>query len=196
MELDHRYNAAAPIWSQMLEQHRFPAAYRHLASFAPTDRALRMVDVGAGSGDFSTAYCAMRQRPVDHVLLDRADNMLAEAQRAHPQAQTICEDLAAHSPAKPYDVTLCAHVIEHCPDPFAAMSHLARITAPGGTLLLAISKPHFCQVFIWLKWRHRWFSTADITAMGASAGLTLRAVVPFPTGVPSRVSQGYVFEKP
>lgn len=196
MELDRKYNAAAPNWRRMLEEHSFPAAYRRLAEHSPKDRAHHMVDVGAGSGDFSKAYLQVRQRPVHHVLLDRAEAMLSQAQTACPRAETTCQDLAQYRPSAPFNVTLCAHVIEHCPDPSAALVHLARITAPGGTLLLAVSRPHFCQIFIWLKWRHRWFGAEVVQRMGAAAGLELKTIVAFESGVPARVSQGYVFVKP
>lgn len=196
MELDRRYNAAAPNWRRMLEVHGFPAAYRQLADYAPKSRARRMIDVGAGTGELSKAYCEARQRPVEHILLDRAQSMLDQAQSSFPAADIVQRDLSEFEPDQPFDLTLCAHVVEHCPDPQLAFEHLARITEPGGTLLLAISRPHLCQVFIWLKWRHRWFDAEKVRRMGAAAGLKLRFVVPFESGVPARVSQGYVFEKP
>lgn len=196
MELDRRYNAAAPNWRRMLEDHGFPAAYRKLATEAPHSRAQRLIDVGSGSGDLSKAYCQVRQRPIEHVLLDRARSMLDQAQQTFPSAAAIQQDLFEYMHIQPFDVTLCAHVIEHCPNPQAAFHHLARITAPGGSLLLAISRPHFCQVFIWLRWRHRWFSADAVKAMGEAAGLELRRTIPFEKGVPARVSQGYHFVKP
>ena len=196
MELDRRYNAAAPNWRRMLEDHGFPAAYRQLARHAPESRAQRMIDVGAGSGELSKAYIEECQRPIEHVLLDRSEGMLEQARAAFPLAMTVQEDLAVYEPEHPFDITLCAHVIEHCPEPTEALAHLARITAPGGTLLLAVSRPHICQVLIWLKWQHRWFSASDVERMGRMAGLNLKTMVPFDHGVPARVSQGYVFVKP
>jgi ubiquinone/menaquinone biosynthesis C-methylase UbiE len=195
MDLVERYNAAAPVWRHMLESHGFPDAYRTLANHAQVEPAEYMIDVGAGSGAFSTAYYELRQQPRHHVLLDTANAMLEMALAAHPKARALCEDLSDHSPKQLYDLVLCAHVIEHCPDPAAALADLARITAPGGTVLLAVSKPHFCQLFIWLKWQHRWFSAAQVQNMAKATGLHLRETVPFAKGVPARVSQGYVFKK-
>lgn len=196
MELDQRYNAAAPKWRRMLAKMGFPLAYQTLADHAPRQRALRMVDLGVGSGDLSKAYCERRQRPLHHVLLDRSPAMLTEASKVFPKAALACEDLADHHPPIPYDMVLCAHVIEHCPSPQDALKHIARITTPGGSVLLAVSKPHVCQYLIWFKWRHRWFSEHDVVAMAQRAGLVPTTLVPFKHGVPSRVSQGYVFTKP
>ncbi|CUI62691.1 class I SAM-dependent methyltransferase [Cognatishimia activa] len=196
MELHERYTLAAPRWRGMLETHGFPAAYSHLAKHAPMDRARHLIDVGAGSGAFSKAYCELRQNPLEHILLDQSQAMLDQAASDHPRAKTICQDFQALEQDNHYDMVLCAHVIEHCPGPIEALGHIARITAPGGCILLAVSKPHLCQFFIWLKWRHRWFSESKIKDIGANAGLVHCATVPFPLGVPARVSQGYVFQKP
>ncbi|MFY0596662.1 MAG: class I SAM-dependent methyltransferase [Cognatishimia sp.] len=196
MELDQRYNAIAPSWQHMLEKMGFPAAYRALAQQAPPKRALHLIDVGAGSGELSQAYCETQQRPLNHVLLDRSEAMLAEAQKTSPTAALACEDLANHFPSTAYDVVLCAHVIEHCASPLVALKHISRMTAPGGTVLLAVSKPHMCQFLIWIKWRHKWFAAETVVAMAQQAGLKLTSLVPFENGIPARISQGYVFTKP
>lgn len=196
MALNHKYNAAAPNWRQMLENHGFPAAYRQLASAAPQQRALRLIDIGAGSADFTRAYCDLRQRPVHLTFLDRAQAMIDEARRAFPMAHCTCQDLMDFTPPAPFDVILCAHVIEHCPCSSAALTQIAKLLTPGGTLLLAVSRPHICQALIWPKWRHRWFSPRQVQTMGAVAGLSLMRQIAFRKGVPARLSHGYVFTKP
>jgi demethylmenaquinone methyltransferase/2-methoxy-6-polyprenyl-1,4-benzoquinol methylase len=123
--------------------------------------------------------------------------MLTEARRTLGASvtctQAVLEDF---HPEQGYDVTLCAHVIEHCRSPAEAMRHLARITQPGGLIFLAVSRPHICQALIWFKWRHRWFSPETVTRMAQDAGLQNLETLSFERGVPARVSQGYVLRKP
>ena len=86
---------------------------------------------------------------------------------------------------------LAAHVIEHLADPAAGLARLAGWLAPGGSLLLVASRPHWCQWPIWLRWRHRWFAPDAVAAMADAAGLRLAALHRFPAGPASRTSLGY-----
>ena len=63
----------------------------------------RVVDLGCGPGN-STAL--LRERWPDAVLegLDSSQDMLAAARRDHPGIAFVAGDIAAWSPAEPYDV--------------------------------------------------------------------------------------------
>lgn len=76
------------------------------------------------------------------------------------------------------------------------MRHLWRLVAPGGTLLMIISRPHWCQWFIWLRWRHRWFAAQKIRAAATSLNIGETEVFRFARGAPKRTSFGYAFFKP
>lgn len=200
MELTKKYDAAAIDWRERLEKMRFPAAYRHLCASLPSMANASVADIGCGTGALSKAYCDTQGRPRTLTLVDPSMQML-DAARAHlaGHATDIRQRVTTLDGLEPYtlfDATLCAHVIEHCADPKTAMHHLARVTKPGGYIALAVSKPHVCQLLIWLRWQHRWFSQKQVIQMGRGAGLDLLETITFPNGVPARVSQGFIFQKP
>ncbi len=200
MDLVKRYDRIAPKWSGLISELGFPAAYRSLATQAPHVSTGLICDVGSGSGALSQAYIMAKGTNAQFTLLDQSKPMLQQAQKAlrlhGHEAVAECCDLAEFVPAQLFDLTLCAHVIEHCPNAANALADVARITRPGGHVILSVSKPHLCQWVIWLRWQHRWFSADQMKGMGQRAGLKLVSIVPYQTGVPARVSQGYIFEKP
>jgi hypothetical protein len=93
-------------------------------------------------------------------------------------------------------LVLGAHVIEHCADPTQALAKMYDLLAPGATLLLVISRPHWCQWFIWLLWRHRWYSEIRVRQMAKAAGLPCPICHRFTAGPPQRTSFGYSFSRP
>ncbi len=94
-----------------------------------------------------------------------------------------------------FQTILASHVIEHCDDPGDALARLAGHLAPDGRLILSVSKPHWCNWLIWLRFRHKWFRPDTIRDLASNAGLTRIAVHHFSSGPPSRTSLGYVFRK-
>jgi SAM-dependent methyltransferase len=53
-------------------------------------------------------------------------------------------DLCKSDPPDQFDVVLCEQVLEHVPDPLAAVKNLYRLCRPGGTLL--VSTPFLIRV--------------------------------------------------
>ncbi|MDC0738866.1 class I SAM-dependent methyltransferase [Cognatishimia sp. SS12] len=199
MTLQEQYDQAAPRWATRLSALGFTPAYAALMAAAAPRHTGSLCDVGAGSGALSQAFYARFGAPKRHVLLDTSAAMLQTARAALPattQIETEQALLADYRPQCGFDVTLAGHVIEHCPSPETALQQIAALTRPGGTVILAVSHPHICQIVIWLKWRHRWFRQDDVCAMAARAGLRLSRILRFETGVPARISRGYIFTKP
>lgn len=199
--LSLQYDNAAAWWGNAMERHGYRSAYRALIEASIGDTSMQNVcDMGTGTGAFAQAFCAVTS-PVNHLtlvdfsaqMLEKArDNLTLFARRL----TTVHASLEQYKPTQPFDLILCAHLIEHCPDPNKAMEHLANMLAPNGTLLLVASRPHWCQWLIWLTWRHRWFSQHVVAQMGADAGLTLQTITPFTSGPPKHTSLGYFFTKP
>jgi len=121
-------------------------------------------------------------------MRDQAAGALA---RRGAQADCHATAIGALRPSAPFDHLLLAHVIEHVPDPVAALRHLRGLVTPDGRLWLVVSKPHWCNAIIWLHWRHRACRAAEIAECLAAAGWHLEATRAFPSGPPSRTSQGY-----
>lgn len=192
-----RYDRAASIWQRKLAALGYPAAYREaLATLLPWHLPYdRIMDVGCGAGDFAAAFAAERGPIPILTLVDPALAMLNVAKsRLRPFAQQVsaqARPIEGLQAIPRQDVILCAHVIELCADPTAALRRLGSLLAPGGAILLVVSKPHWCNRLIWLRWRHQSFSRADVLALIAESGLCCTADMGFSRGPPSRTSHAY-----
>ena len=153
------YNKAASGWHHRINALGYPGAYRAaIDALLPADMPVhRLMDAGCGAGDFAAAYLQMRPRPDVLTLADPAAAMLHEAavrlQGAADQVlllEGVLNDLPMH-PSQ--DLILCAHVIDHCPDPVLALRALARSLTARGAILLIATKPHWCTRLIRWVWR-------------------------------------------
>ncbi len=176
----------------------YPAAYRGFVAACGPGRAETVLDAGCGAGDFATAWCAVRGQAGQLTLLDPAPAMLAQAiaRFQGERVRAICDGLGALEGCGGQDVILCAHVIEHLDDPGAGIAALGRALAPQGRILLVVSKPHWCNRLIWLRWRHRTLAPREVRRLIAGAGLVCHAEHAFAAGPPSRTSRGYVLTHP
>jgi ubiquinone/menaquinone biosynthesis C-methylase UbiE len=201
MLLAERYDLGADKWTMALERLGFPAAYRSL--FAELDLYIRdkdICDVGTGCGDFVAALTRVSGPSNSLTLIDPSRNMLAKAktrlrsecQRLHTNANGL-ENLRDHSK---FDVVLGGHVLEHLTKPEEGLRQIFQLLRPGGRLVLSVSKPHVCQWLIWLKWRHGWFRSQQVTELLDRTGFTAISVRQFPCGVPARCSYAYVATRP
>ncbi|WP_410056058.1 class I SAM-dependent methyltransferase [Roseobacter sp. HKCCA0434] len=111
------------------------------------------------------------------------------------RAQIRAGGLEEAGPAR-FDCVLAAHVIEHFADPLGALTRMRDLLRAGGRLYLVVSRPHWCNVLIWLRWRHRTFGEGEITGLVARAGLDVTALHRFTSGPPSRTSIGIVADRP
>ena len=190
-----RYDKAAPRWWQTLERLSYPQAFRDLiAETLPADMSnAKILDAGTGCGDFALALLESHQ-PASLDLLDISADMLATASiriQQHLTPNLLLQPLEDLAPNQ-YDLILSAHVIEHCPDPLKALLTLRHALKPGGRLLLTVSKPHFCTILLQILWRHRAFRPAKVAQVLSDAGFRDITIHPFSTGVPARLSCGYL----
>ncbi len=198
MDLALKYDRAAPSWDRKISRLGYHVAYAGFLRGRVTAVG-RVLDVGAGTGAFALAWIA-EGGSADLTLLDCSPAMLATA-RAGLEARGVMADLAFarledFDPGIRYAAILAAHAIEHCADPAWAVGRLASWLQPGGHLYLAVSRPHWCNWLIWLRFRHRWFSSGQVRAMARAAGLRHRHTCAFDRGPPSRTSLAYVFVRP
>lgn len=192
-----RYDDAAPRWGDKMRALGYYDAYLGFltAQEEPYGAGAHVVDIGAGTGAFAEAWVASRGRPGSLTLLDPSRKMLERAMvalRGRAVEPRPLHGLLGERDLDPADVVLAAHVIEHCPDPLAALRAMRRAARPGGKLYLVVSKPHWCNAIIWLQWRHRTFRRDEILALVAEAGFRVDRTYAFPAGPPSRTSQGLV----
>lgn len=193
-----RYNRAAPNWEQRLSRNGYLAAYEEFLK-GNVNASGPVLDIGTGTGTFARVWVEAGGSR-DLTLLDPSVEMLATAQSnltgLHVAPQIEQAYVETFDPPAAYSTILAAHVIEHCTLPDMAMHRLATWLKPGGKLLLVVSKPHWCNWLIWLRFRHRWFSATSVLRMADDAGLTALKIHTFQSGPPSRTSLGYFFIKP
>jgi ubiquinone/menaquinone biosynthesis C-methylase UbiE len=200
----HRlYDRAASSWHAMILRLGYLDAYRDLVAAAERHMGigawrpeLAVLDVGSGTGGFALALAG--RIAVGHRLdlLDVSDGMLAKAasqlEAAGFPASTIHGDLSVMQGRRAtYDIVLAAHVIEHFDDAEAGLHEMAQLLKPGGLLLLVVSKPHWCNTLVWLRWRHKVFPEAVVVGALSGAGFMNVHVHRFGSGPPGRTSLGF-----
>lgn len=98
-------------------------------------RGRRVLDAGAGTGHFSKA---LADRGAWLISMDLGEKLL-ERVRAKCGSETVVGSvLDIPFPDARFDLVLCTEVIEHTTDPRRAVAELARVTAPGGLLLVTV----------------------------------------------------------
>lgn len=197
------YDAAASRWQSGLDRLGYPAAYADFMSRALSGASAGSValDVGTGTGAFATAWATQAGHADRLDLLDISLPMLEEARSrlawSAEQVETIHMPLGAPGlPDSVYDTVLCAHVVEHLPDPAAAIDWLAARLRPGGRLLLAVSRPHWCTMLLRLRWGNASIHPDRVTILLQDAGLEDITILPFAAGPPRRTSCGFTARRP
>lgn len=202
--LTARYEAAAPTWGRRLAHLGFPAAYRAIMAEAlrrlPLPQGpLSALDLGAGDGAFSEPLVDLAGPRLSLTLLDRSPAMLraAEARLGPGRARMIVGDMAGVVlPWGSQDIVMAAHLLEHLPDPDTALADMLALLKPGGTLILAVSRMHWCSHLVWLAWRHRRFRDAEIRDALARAGFADLNCWQPPAGPPRRLSLACAARRP
>ena len=202
--LTARYEAAAPSWGRRLAQLGFPAAYRAIMAEALRrcplpEGPLAALDLGAGDGAFSEPLADLIGPRVSLTLVDRSPAMLraAEARLGPARARMIVGDMAGLDlPEGSQDIVLAAHLLEHLPDAVTALARMRALLKPGGLLILAVSRPHWCSHLVWLGWRHRRFREAEMRGALVRAGFADIQCWQPPAGPPRRLSLAYAARRP
>lgn len=192
------YDAAAMGWQDGISRLGFLTAYSELMAHSPRPGPdAQVLDVGTGTGAFATAWIARHGRPKALTLTDISPAMLAAAAERLAPVRSLTVPLGTDmADVPPQDVVLCAHVIEHLDNPQAALTWLRDQLASGGTLIMAISKPHWCTALVRWRWGNAAFEPAQALQMLRDAGFVDVSAHAFSSGPPSRLSQGYIARRP
>ncbi|WP_299045784.1 methyltransferase domain-containing protein [uncultured Tateyamaria sp.] len=176
-----QYDDAATWWQATTERLVVPSVESAL------------VDIGTDSGDRADAYCAVYGPAKSLAFVDSTPTMPDVAARTPETAGAghVCTVQASFSdiPSDAACLTVrCAHDIEHLDDPQSAISNPACLIAPRGRLLLFISRRHWCQWFVRIRWRHCWYVKAAVRHMAEAAGRSCDAVMIAASGSMSRTT--------
>ena len=202
------YARFADRWHMSISKLGFPAAYADLMAHdaacrrqGGTTAPQKVLDAGTGSGAMADAVLGQYPAPATLVLLDNSDAMLAQA-RARFEGyggalHSVNADMRSDAlPRAAYDTITSAHLAEHTPDPAAILQTFCDMLVPGGVLVLALSKPHWCTAIVRWRWGHKAFRPDQVIAMLRTAGFEAIDHVPFASGPPGRISCGYRAVKP
>lgn len=196
IDLIRSYDDAADQWRTKIERLGYAAAYRWLvAKTGLNTHGKTLLDAGCGTGDFARALIEVAGAPRCTTLLDPSANMVAAAQRSLMHLTHDIRPMVARLETAPQhnsDIVLCAHVIEHFDDPIVALRCLKARLAPEGRMLLIVSKPHWCNWIIWVRWRHKMIAPSRLKIHLAAVGLRCLWDAGFPAGPPNRSSHAYL----
>jgi demethylmenaquinone methyltransferase/2-methoxy-6-polyprenyl-1,4-benzoquinol methylase len=185
LELADRYDQIAAKWSRLTGRLGYPQAYERLwkqfiykANLIPPAYPLRLLDCGVGTGSFALAFARAWDAPVCVDAVDVSDMMIEQARQRFRQEGYEVSIQCADVCALPYsdnqfDLVMAAHVLEHLPDPVAALKEMRRTLKPGGWLMLCLTRESTLGRYVQLKWRtHRltpeqgetWLNAAGLNA--------------------------------
>ncbi len=135
---------AAALVAALDDQASIPAIKRLRA--AATDLLAarlghRIIDVGCGTGEVARAIARRVGRTGRVIGIDNSETMLAEARQrvagTTPQVEFQAGDVTRLDLENAtFDGALCERVFQHLATPQAAMAELARITRPGGRIVV------------------------------------------------------------
>lgn len=182
-ELARRYDRLAPDWNRLTQRLGFPRAYQDLFDYfirksdlSTTTAPLRVLDCGVGTGDFAHAFAKAWASPIQIHAVDVSNSMISQARQRFKQAGLDARLEHADVCSLPYapdqfDLVLAAHVLEHLPDPIAALKEISRVLKPGGWLVTSMTRESLLGRYIQLKWRTHRLNTKIAKSWLCHAGL-------------------------
>jgi ubiquinone/menaquinone biosynthesis C-methylase UbiE len=116
----------------VLRAHRWRTAENSAAYLIPHLRpGIRLLDVGCGPGTI-TADFARRVAPGVALGIDASADVIAEAQRDHPDVTFATGDVYHLDwPDASFDVVHAHQLLQHLADPVAALKEMRRVVRPG-----------------------------------------------------------------
>ena len=151
---------------------KLPKIIRRFEGHFPVDGALRYLDMGCGSGEFTVALARLGVHHITGVdFLPRfAESARANARAAgvEDRVKIVCHDLRTWEPDQKYDILLSFDSFEHIDTPRPFMARMADFLAPGGRAVLAFGPmfqspygDHMWDFFkVQVPWRGVLFSEA------------------------------------
>jgi len=113
--------------------------FRAITEWTPQDLAgKKVLDAGCGAGRF--AEVALKQYQADLVACDLSAAVEVCRDNLLPQQPLVCQASIFELPFRPaiFDFVYCIGVLQHTPDPLAAIRSLTQMVKPGGQIGLWI----------------------------------------------------------
>jgi 2-polyprenyl-3-methyl-5-hydroxy-6-metoxy-1,4-benzoquinol methylase len=138
-ELKDFYRARSTWRSSSEETTRF----RRAAALARVPAGARVLDIGAREG-------GLRKHLPEDVKYQGID-ITPEFASDSVMTRDISEGIPF--PDASYDFVFCIEVLEHVPNPFAAVSEINRVLRDGGVLIVSVPNPYHLKEIVWNLFR-------------------------------------------
>lgn len=96
----------------------------------------RVLDAGAGEGQYRPLFAHTRYESQDFAQYEGSGDAGAPETWTYNKLDYVCDLTAIPVADGSFDVVICTEVMEHVPEPLAALRELGRVTAVGGRILL------------------------------------------------------------
>ena len=199
-DVAERYDDAAHDWHAHLQRLGFPKAYSGaLAHLDALPGDAHVLDAGVGTGALSLALAEhvpdIRVTGVDlsHTMLREASRNLAKADISARLIQGDIRALLLESES--CDAVLCAHVLEHLPQPRAALAEFRRVLKPGASLFLSVTKRGLLGTYIARHWKIKPYRPGEVLGLLEDTGFQNARFVPFSGLLPPYMSLALIAEK-
>ncbi len=185
-QLAEVYDHAAARWDAGLARLGTATAYCGLLRDLHAQGALvpaaapawpRVLDAGIGTGALSLSLARLLGGRVRLDGIDISPRMLFEARHAFAKeglgvALRLGDLRDLPYEDESFDVVMLGHVVEHLPNPQAALAEVRRVLRPGGRVLVCITRRSLAGLGIQLRWRTHRVSEEQMTSWLRQAGFT------------------------
>ncbi|MTI44473.1 demethylmenaquinone methyltransferase/2-methoxy-6-polyprenyl-1,4-benzoquinol methylase [Roseibium hamelinense] len=191
------YDNAAPSWHTTLQQLGVPYAYQKVMTGLEDDGVLpshsgpqlHVLDCGIGTGALSSALIDKLGPSLTLSGIDVSPSMLSEAERKLRSKGVVLAPYLSDIRDLPFednsfDIVMCAHVLEHLPDPRMALTEMIRVLRPGGTILALITRRSLLGAFVQIKWRTHQANDETATRWLTESGAENVRLMPIANAVP------------
>ncbi len=172
-ELSANYDLAAGAWNRIIDRLNYLHAYRTLLKQAlshwpatGSTPQLRALDCGTGTGAMSEALAREYNALLKIDAVDISSAMLVKAgerlRRFGLQVALRQADVQQLPyPDNSFDMVMAGHILEHLPNPAAALGEMVRVVRPGGLVFTCITRRTLPGLWIHLLWRTHMVSPAE-----------------------------------
>ncbi|MEM1201374.1 MAG: class I SAM-dependent methyltransferase [Pseudomonadota bacterium] len=208
-QLSRFYDGEAARWDRTISRLGYRDAYRNIcaqlarrAEFDVSGPPVQALDAGIGTGALSLALLEEVRRPLALAGVDVSTRMLDAAGAKLSERGCVAALTHGSICSLPYeddtfDLVMSAHVLEHLPDPVAALGELKRVLRPGGMLMACITRRSRLGAYVQWKWHTHQISPLEGKRWFRTCGLQAIRVLPFRKGTLNRrASIAYIGRKP